>query len=417
MAAAAGLLGLLVVWPVWGEQPPSGNLPAPTPSRSGLEGALEEALRNNPDLKVAQAKVAEAQAVLHQVQLQLAQKVVQAHYAVEAAQAVVEVRKREFERFRSMAQERTVPADVVAEKEKLLAGAKAQAASAEADLAYLLGKGAGREYQPAEALIRGKLRALDAAMQRAKEDPGEAERLRQAITVEYNRVLEEARRLQVEGRSEEARRYEETYRAWVRALAAAAQGPTAEKVREALRRPVSVNFNDVPLRQALQDLEKLSGLHIQAGNMGEGRTVNARLERVPLASVLQLLEDVMPGYRIVVRDYGLLVAHETQLPPGAVGLADLRKGAPSGGSPEGVVKAVDEKGGGVLRLVFKDSAELSRGQMLHAYRLGGPGQSVYLGTVVIVEVNGKEAVARQMALSTSKTIQVGDLVVEKLPTH
>lgn len=54
--------------------------------------------------------------------------------------------------------------------------------------------------------------------------------------------------------------------------------------------------------------------------------ITLKVERVSLAAALQLLEDMMPGYRFVVREYGLLLAPERQLPPGALPLADFRRG-------------------------------------------------------------------------------------------
>src|SRR5262245_16438676 len=53
--------------------------------KSGLETALDEALKANPDLRVAAAKVSQAEAELAQVRLQVVRKVVAAYQTAETA--------------------------------------------------------------------------------------------------------------------------------------------------------------------------------------------------------------------------------------------------------------------------------------------------------------------------------------------
>src|SRR5262245_12234086 len=92
-----------------------------TKAKSKLEEALVEALRNNPDLRVALAKVNEAEAELHRTRLQVAQKVVNAYRAIELAKSqLAEAERRE--------RARLGPGE--------LAAAQAKLAAAEADLDY-----------------------------------------------------------------------------------------------------------------------------------------------------------------------------------------------------------------------------------------------------------------------------------------
>src|SRR4051812_25159851 len=63
--------------------------PPKAPPKSNLEEMLEQALKDNPDLRVAAVKVAEAEAELNRTRLQVMQKVVTLYRAVEAQRAAV----------------------------------------------------------------------------------------------------------------------------------------------------------------------------------------------------------------------------------------------------------------------------------------------------------------------------------------
>ena len=57
--------------------------------------------------------------------------------------------------------------------------------------------------------------------------------------------------------------------------------------------------------------------------------MSANLGEISFGAALQLLEDVLGGYRVVVREYGLLIAPRERVPPGAVGLTEFWKGGKS----------------------------------------------------------------------------------------
>src|SRR5947208_3305619 len=60
------------------------------PARTKLEEMLEKALKDNPDVRLAAAKLAEAEAELHRARLQVVHQVASAYQAVEAQRAAVE---------------------------------------------------------------------------------------------------------------------------------------------------------------------------------------------------------------------------------------------------------------------------------------------------------------------------------------
>jgi hypothetical protein len=249
---------------------------------------LDQALRNNPDLRVAAAKLAEAEAELSRIRLQVVQKVVQAYQAAEAAQALADFHLKEVKRLEELVAKGAVSATDLDEKQKLLAAAKTQAAAAEADLAYLLGKSAAKEVR----------------------DTSE--------TLLYLNAIERARH------------------AWEKALplnqvrervAADVAGPMAERLRKALESPMNVNFDDALLSEVISQVRELWSIPIIEKTETKTQSLNVKLKigNISLGALLQLLEDLAPGNQFVVRDYGLLMVPEGKIPPGALLLSDFRK--------------------------------------------------------------------------------------------
>src|SRR5260370_14019953 len=70
------------------------------PAEPTLEDMLNKALKDNPDIKVAEAKVREADAELNRVRLQVTQKVLTFHHTREAQKATVKVAADEVARMR-----------------------------------------------------------------------------------------------------------------------------------------------------------------------------------------------------------------------------------------------------------------------------------------------------------------------------
>src|SRR6266851_3115371 len=77
--------------PVKDEKPanPPTDKPAKTVEQMSLDELLTLALKNNPDLRVADAKVREAEAELNRVRLQVTQKLVTLRNSIQAATSTV----------------------------------------------------------------------------------------------------------------------------------------------------------------------------------------------------------------------------------------------------------------------------------------------------------------------------------------
>jgi hypothetical protein len=293
VAAAAAFL--LTCGLAWGETP-AADKPKDAPPKSKLEEMLEQALRDNPDVRLAAAKLAEADAELNRARLQVVQKVAVLYQAVEAQKALVESVQADFEAAQTRFKAATGgPAELGEARAKLIA-AKVKLAELEAEVPYLLGK------QP----------QADEAKDRAAQEA-------------YLRYTERAKVLWS--------RYDRD--------AAPVQGATADRIRAALDKPISLDFKDVTIKELIQELgsdrfhDVNSGLLFQvkddagASHVGPDpydRKVTLHFKDVALGSILEWLEDALPNHRIVVRDYGLVIAPADKAPPGAPSLHDFWKG-------------------------------------------------------------------------------------------
>jgi hypothetical protein len=398
--ACAGLTALVVAM-ARGQQPPRSEEEEDPPkskagapdagkaaTKSKLEELLAQALQNNADIRVATAKLNEAEAELHRARLLVMQKVVQSYQAVEAARARADFRQKEYDRIKQLEASGAVQHAIVDEREKSLAAAKAELAAAEADLSFLLGKA------PAESRTFRFSRA---------KDPNADPTYRAALS-DYYAALALGQKQ------------------WT--WSKPALGSITDKIRQALDRPVTIMANDQPLSHVLKLIRDANPeLHIQFPrtlNL-EGK-VTVRLENVPLGAAMQLLEDMVPDLRVVVRDYGLLLVKEDSLPPRALLLEDFWKGgkpkaaeaeAKGPADVEGLVKAVDEKSG-LMILTIGSDAGLAKGQTLEIFRLGTPAsQSKYLGQITVVEVTPAQAVAKPKGRLADPP-KPGDRVADKL---
>ena len=111
--------------------------------------------------------------------------------------------------------------------------------------------------------------------------------------------------------------------------AAVFQGPTAERIRAALGKPFTyVPEGKQPVRIgglilcSKDAFEKDNrGLVVNVNNIdkigGPDEPLPApRFDQVPFGAALEWIEDSLPGSRIVIRDYGIVIVPKDQLPPG-----------------------------------------------------------------------------------------------------
>lgn len=349
-----------------------------TPSKSKLEEMLAEALKNNPDIRVAAANVTLAEAELNRTRLQVTQKIATLYHAIDAQKVVVEHQET---KFKAMQKQATRIPGVDLESAKLtLTQAKAKLTELESQMPALLGKTS----HDADAAVQALQRLQRMAQEQFK-----------------------------------------------------AQGPLTDKIRKALETPITVNYKDVKFSEVLKDLEKkASGLSFHVRDLSQElnpktgvpaeSSVTLHFDTpLPIAAILQAIEDKV-GSHFIVRDYGILVT-TGKLPPGALTVQDFMRQKPADAphekaelrnpppydDVEGIVKQVDSSG--LMTISIGSDAGLSKGHTLELFRLGEkPSESKYLGTIRILEVGPKEAVAQPVGRLAARP-KAGDKVASRIP--
>jgi hypothetical protein len=379
------------------QQPPAKDgPPAQKDKELTLAEMLEAALKDNPDIRVAEAKRQEADAVLNKTRLQVMQQVVALNAALKEAKAGVATAERQLVRLHDLQGKNAVPlvsTQEVQNAEAALLTAKAALEKAEADLALVLGKQPGKGVAALTFSPDGKLLYTQ--------------------SLDYTIRLWDARTGKL------------------LAPPPPVTGTVAERLRKALETQVKVDYKDVPFAEVLKDLEKQAPgvtFHNQLVDRykdGNPRTTLQFKEPLPLRAALQALEDNFESGNIgrlafVVREYGILVTPLQFVPPGAVQVDEFKSGeqpkgpGPSGprnpppGPIEGTIKEVDASAGLATVSVGSD-AGLARGQTLEVYRLNPPK---YVGTLRLIEVRPQEAVGKMEGKHAE--VQASDLVTSKI---
>jgi hypothetical protein len=419
LLAVPGLL--LLAGLILGEQPPQkpeAKESAPREKPSQLEELLARALKENPDVRVAEAKLREAEAELNRARLQVTQKVVVAHHNTELATQAVFVAEASY--VQAQAQLRVAEAvhtrAVKIAEANGLPKAELEAAQVKRDQALANLEATKANLQSAKAELAKAQAELPYLL--GKSPPGSQDTVRQeaARALYANDILlaeQHWRLATLDKRSP--------------------QGTMAEKIRKALDTPVKVRFDNASLDDVLASFQKLTpGVSFlnTTSPLNSPFTTNRRATRnlslvgeVPLGAALQAVED---GFGVVfaVRDYGILVAD--QLPQGVVplhtfwkeGSAEKPKAAegsslrsPPSANVEGVVKAVDTASG-LLEISLGSDAGLAKGSTLEVFRLTGE-KPKYLGRVRILEVKPASSVGKFLRRPFEEA-QAGDRVSSRL---
>jgi hypothetical protein len=255
--------------PVRGQDSSKQSAPAAKPLPASAKGEdldemLVEALRNNPDIRVAAVKVQAAEAELIKTRLEVIEKVKSQYSTLQ------EVRERLKTAERLFSIHATSPED--------LAGAKLMVARFEAEFNYLLGK--------------------------TRTGPGSA-------------------RLQIVGDAT----LEGSSKATLAPQSPHLSDEVATKLANALNQSVNIDFDEGPLVELFYYLQERYHIPLAmnvAGADGQKRKVKSvKVVGVPLGALFQMLTDLNPGLAFVVRDYGILAADANSLPPGAQSVHDF----------------------------------------------------------------------------------------------
>lgn len=218
-----------------------------------LEEMLAVALRSNPEILKADAKVRKAQADLNQVRLKVTQQLITTYHERTKDTEALTVADEQEQNVKRMIAVGTMPQGALNESQLARANAKARIAQGEAQLRYVMGLGGS--VAAGDGLPHPTIRAQDAR-----------------------------------------------------------QRPEMPKeVRAALKQEGDVNFEGLPIREVLAFVRESSGEKIipmidslAIATTWDEVSVTLRLGKVPLRALLTALADLQ-GICFVFREYGILV--------------------------------------------------------------------------------------------------------------
>jgi hypothetical protein len=268
-----------------------------------LEDVLTAALRNNPDVRVAEAKVREAEAELQRVRVQVIQKMVKLQADLQAARQRVKEAEGSIRHLEELVRKGYSPPHEVETARSNLQRAKGDLAALEAEVPYVLGPASAR-----------------------KNAAGEGWRVATACTGLLGAALQTGNCTSCHAAAPGLARFTHAVHSSAAAPPRLSKSKTTDAIRRALDGPVPLkDARERPLKALLQELQAGGDgfpYLLQAGD-NDTKPVQG-LKWVPtLGAYLLAVEDMLPEVRFAVREYGVLVTTRDRVPEGAVTLRDF----------------------------------------------------------------------------------------------
>jgi hypothetical protein len=309
---------------------------------------LATALRNNPDIRVAEAKLREAEANLNKARIQVMQTVVSLKNAVDAQKKAVEMAELSHKRNMELKSNNVISDAEVQQSEALLAKAKADLAKLEADLAIPLGRLPGK-YGTADGSSNTIFQGLSTNdgvwvdwgnanlsvtsnpwiylgqstfpgqwTPQAQWQLGLNNTLFNPNQGNWNVTPGQGTRTVINMPADF------TSSVTVKS----APGSIADKIRTALDKPIKVEWKQpMPLTQVIEFLRSKAETDVPFRILVDTASKEERIDlmngELPLGAWLQAVEDSIPQLIIVVRDYGVVVTTRGRLPQDAESLRDF----------------------------------------------------------------------------------------------
>jgi len=262
-----------------------------TKQADSTDALVHAALANDPDVKVAQAKIQLAEAEMAKAKQAVVLKVLTLIATVQELKSQVAAHTRKVENTQRLVKAAAIPQEEVDLERSKLESAKSALAKAEMELKLLTGGmqkevGANSGFRDATLSNDQGLAALKWFDRRMK---GEQ----------------------------------------------AATGPIPDRIRAALDKPVKLGTKgeQVSFAKALEVFKKDAGLDVPVRNYGLKLEITSEGEELPVGAWFQLFSD-NNGCSFCVREYGLLVTAKGAAPPDAVTVMELwKQPVKKGGEP------------------------------------------------------------------------------------
>jgi len=295
---------LAAVGALWGQQPaaqkpPGGGDEKVAPAKDSVEQLLVEALKNSPEIQLAEAKLREAEAALRQTRLSIMQKVIEQQSAVETHKSKASVAEANLQRLSKLFEKGMVSSEELAKVKADVEAVKVAVKQAELTLNGLTGKltftAAGA---PGGTLTMTGPLTLNTGMG----VPGG-----QQLGIQMGGGV-----LGIGGGAG-------GFGVAGEAAARAPHGPMAEKIGKALDKTIKLDkpIEKAPLKEVLNLLRSKAGdvpfLPQLQGKDDQPVSLSLTGE-ILLGAAFQALQDVVPGLQCFVREYGILILMDGATP-------------------------------------------------------------------------------------------------------
>lgn len=460
--ASPGFAQLQYVPPGKAGASPSGPTKKNEEKPASLDQLIAEALKNNPDLRVAEAKVREAEAELYRTRIRVTTDLQGVHAEIEAAEAGHKEALIRWKRAEKLFQSGSLSREDYDQALLTYLKMNAELVAKQAKLPYLLGKQAGGRIMFLDQLEAYKPTAYKSSAEKAgfaaRAASSDEEFLRRvtldvegrvptsAETKSFMSLAEKTRReewieklLKIEESSHPAFLSDLVFNAKVskRTLDSKFDTSMTDKLRTALDAPILLKgekFNQAQILDRIRD--HLNGVNLHVRHKApKDRAIEIQFnEPMPLGAFVQFIEDELECV-FVLRDYGVVVVPaDGRLPPGAIRVIDFWKEAKTADAKaqpvskdgndvfsnpppvrvKGVVETVDAQDKAMVQISIGSVAGLKVGHTLDLYRL--KPQPKFVGTLRIVSVSADKSVGQIVSPMgpASPMVQVGDQVASHL---
>jgi hypothetical protein len=304
-------IGLAAVGAIWG-QPPATPRPVAVadekaaPAKDSLEQLLVEALKNSPEIQLAEAKLREAEALLRQTRLSIMQKVIEQQSAVETQKSKASLVEANFQRLTKLFEKGMVSSEELAKVKADVEAVKAAIKQAELTLNGLTGKlNVGPAGGAAMIAIPGPglpgMMGVPTPQAMGPFGAGGA----------------------LGGGGGGASPFGE------QPQPRAPHGPMAEKIGKSLDKTIKLDkpIDKMPLKEVLNLYRTKAGdipFLPQLQGKDDQPVTLALTGEMMLGAAFQALQDVVPGLQCFVREYGILILVDGAAPDqDAMGLLDF----------------------------------------------------------------------------------------------
>jgi multidrug resistance efflux pump len=326
---------------------------------------------NNPDWRVADTKLASAEAELNRTRTKVAMEVATLDAEIKAAQATVDGAQVRLERMKHLYEIKSIEEGLYNAAAFDLEKAKAAMSVKQAMLPYLLGK------QPLEGTL-----SEESIVRIWKRDGKRFKPLFMPVTIDLDGAIQ----------AEHVLLFLDNIKS---------ETPLTEKLRKALDAPAAHNGGKFNPTDALNNVQTnmFPGINllVRAKSLKKEPMEIKLTQPVPAGAYLQYLEDEL-DIVFVLRDYGIVVVGaDEKLPPGAMRVIDFWKlgKAPEPAAKEKSISAgiekIDPKDRSLVQLSVGANVGIKKGNTYQILRVSAP---TYVGTIRIEEVMAQRSVGR-----------------------